>query len=524
VSEKVQAAIAAENGKPAAPAKPGTPPVIRRVVVAEENAHERLMKRQVPAWTISGGIHVAIMGIFILLPWDSEIKANIDDKIVTTTVEEQPEKKEDLTNPDLGFDADLKAATDSEREEIENVDAPTTPDEPIGAINEQQDQPTQTFSPPGFGDPLQEAGAIGDRMDTGLINPGLGGGGSQFSAPGMRGRSGATKDKLLAAGGGNAASEAAVALGLQWLAAQQKQDGRWQFDGGSKDDIAATGLGLLPFLAAGETHKQAKKYQKTVMGGITFLTSTQLASGTFRGSSGLYAHGIATIALCEAYAMTLDPSLKAKAQAAIDYIVKAQAGNGSWGYSAGAAGDTSIVGWQIQALKSGMLGGLKVPPDTMKKAGQFLDDVSTDSGARYGYTTRGGSPTLSAVGLLSRQYMGWTPKNPSLAKGVEYLMTMQPSEANFEMYYLYYATQVVHFFEGPEWHQKWNPKIRDMLVKKQVKTAGPNKGSWDADGGHIGGSCGRLGTTALCLLTLEVYYRHLPLYKRDSGGAGELER
>ena len=92
------------------------------------------------------------------------------------------------------------------------------------------------------------------------------------------------------------------------------------------------------------------------------------------------------------------------------------------------------------------------------------------------------------------------------------------------MYYLYYATQVVHFFDGPDWHQTWNPKIRDLLVKLQVKTAGANKGSWDKDQGHIGGSCGRLGTTCLCLLTLEVYYRHLPLYKRDNGAMAELQR
>ena len=525
MSEKVQAGIAAENGKPVAVPKPTAPPVIRRVVVAEEDPHDRLLKRQAPAWIISGGIHVLIMGIFVLVfPGSADTKANSDSKIVTTAIEEQPEKKEDLTNPELGFDADLKAATDSPREEIENVDAPTVLEEPIGAVNEQMEQPTQTFAPPGFGDPLKEIGSSADPTRDGRIFDGKDAGGAEFRAPGMRGRSGATKDALLKAGGGNSESEAAVGRGLAWLAKQQKGDGKWQFDGGSKDDIAATGMALLPFLAAGETHKQAKTYKTNVDNGLKWLVGKQLPSGTFSGSSGMYAHAIATMALCEAYAMTLDPNLKNKAEKAIEYIVKAQAGNGSWGYTNTTAGDTSIVGWQVQALKSAELGGLKVPRETFKKAAQFLEDVSTESGAKYGYNTKGGTPTLSAVGLLSRYYMGWTPKNPSFAKGVEYLMTMQPTEANFEMYYLYYATQVVHFYEGPDWHLKWNPKMQETLIKKQLKGDGPNRGSWNPDGGHIGGSCGRLGTPCLCLLTLEVYYRHLPLYKRDTGGARELEQ
>ncbi|MBX9584923.1 MAG: hypothetical protein K2X87_31855, partial [Gemmataceae bacterium] len=95
-----------------------------------------------------------------------------------------------------------------------------------------------------------------------------------------------------------------------------------------------------------------------------------------------------------------------------------------------------------------------------------------------------------------------------------------------DMYYFYYATQVVHFFEGPEWRE-WNEGpadkagarqggMRDWLVVVQRRDTPALRGSWDPDGGSIGANCGRLGTTCLCLLTLEVYYRHLPLYKRDN--------
>jgi hypothetical protein len=113
-----------------------------------------------------------------------------------------------------------------------------------------------------------------------------------------------------------------------------------------------------------------------------------------------------------------------------------------------------------------------------------------------------------------------------MAEGVKGLAGRRPPNPNqFDMYYYYYATQVVHFHEGDVWFKDWNPKMRDMLVKMQVAGKADNvNGSWDPDRGTIGDHCGRLGTTALALLTLEVYYRHLPLYKRDTGGMKELER
>jgi len=351
--------------------------------------------------------------------------------------------------------------------------------------------------------------------------------------PGFNGRGQATKSRLVAAGGGNDASEAAVARGLIWLSKQQKANGAWIFDGGSANDpIAATGLGLLPFLAAGQTHKVSKdnKYNKTVDGGLKFLVNNQLPTGTFKNCSGMYSHAIATVALCEALGMSGDRSfLQSPAQRAINYIVGAQGTDGSWGYGANSNGDTSIVGWQIQALQSGKLcKELVVDKRAFTRASKFLDSVSSGSAkGMYGYTSPGARPSLTAVGLLSRYYAdGWGPNNPGMASGVEYLRKQwMPSEGRLDMYYYYYATQVMHFYEGPEWHKDWNPAMRDMLVKLQVPEGkGANSGSWDPDGGFMGGSCGRLGCSIMSLLTLEVYYRHLPLYKRDNAGLKELER
>jgi hypothetical protein len=256
----------------------------------------------------------------------------------------------------------------------------------------------------------------------------------------------------------------------------------------------------------------------------------------------MYAQAIATIPLCEAYGMTKDRTLLLPAaQAAINYIIRAQGGDGSWGYGFGMTGDTSIVGWQIQALTAAKLSkDIVVDDKVVKKAMDFLDKVGAGSRkSAYGYTSAAGArpgTALTAVGLLCRYYSsGWGPNNASLAEGVEGLLKVnppKPGRSMDNMYYYYYATQVVHFYEGEEW-KTWNEGpvkdgkreggMRDWLIKLQVRRDGPNHGSWDPDAQWMGRDTGRLGTTAMCVLTLEVYYRHLPLYKRDTGGLQVLD-
>ena len=111
-------------------------------------------------------------------------------------------------------------------------------------------------------------------------------------------------------------------------------------------------------------------------------------------------------------------------------------------------------------------------------------------------------------------YIGWGRKQPALEAGVKYLAATGPSRN--DMYYNYYATQVLHHWGGEEW-QKWNEVMRERLVGSQCKT-GHAAGSWDVADAH-GKTGGRLYMTCLCVMTLEVYYRHLPLYQQ----AGQLK-
>ncbi len=518
--------------------------VIRRLEASEESSQERLMKKHVPAWVISGAVHVGLIAIMILFFGGQNVTAKTGIVGVDMTIDKEEEASEtDLTNEELGLQSNLDTSFDIERIEKQNVDAIVSMDN-IGQQNT-TDTDTTPYAPSGVVSNDSTAQGAPGTDGNSMTGPG---GANGLMAATFQGRSGSTKTRLLVEGGGTPEGERAVALGLAWLARQQMQDGGWQYDAGSKEErVAATGMALLPFLAAGETHLKGKKYQRTVNSGLQFLLRNCPLSGATAGrmSGNMYAHAIGTLALCEAYGMTKDKGLLlAGAQAAINYIVKAQAANGSWGYSSGSPGDTSIVGWQIQALKAASLSkDIIVPAATMKKAIDFLNLAGAGSRkAMYGYSDNTGAApgtSLTAVGLLSRYYIdGWGPDNAGMAEGVTGLMKRAPVKPTVpgavpDMYFYYYATQVVHFFEGDEW-KTWNegPKgadgirkggMRDWLISLQNKKDGANQGSFEPEGGIIGRSCGRLGTTAMCILTLEVYYRHLPLYKRANAGDNALK-
>jgi hypothetical protein len=295
------------------------------------------------------------------------------------------------------------------------------------------------------------------------------------------------------------------------------------------NDIAATAFGLLPFLGAGITHrpprqKQGVDYSKTVDAGLKYLLKEQNARGFYGGD--MYSQALATLAVCEAYGMTSDPRLKRSAQRGLDYIVFAQGVGGGWRYTPHVPGDTSVTGWQLTALKSGQMVGLAVPRATLQRASRFLDSVESRNKGRFAYLPDGKeSLTMTAVGLLCRLYQGISPRNPALLGGVKYLKEQGPAGSSDNMYYLYYATQVMHHMGGESW-EFWNlgPAkdgklgIRDSLIARQDtgKTAGHDHqaGSWETK--DLGG---RLMSTSLSLLCLEVYYRHLPLFKRDGGAA-----
>ena len=344
-----------------------------------------------------------------------------------------------------------------------------------------------------------------------------------------------TRHALLIQGGGTQQSEEAVFLALQWLAAHQRYNGSWTFQhhrhpdchgrcddpGHTPGTNAATALALLPFLGTGQTHRNGE-YKDTIDRGLKYLLRSmkhEKDRGSLWDPDGtMYGHGLASIVLCEAYGMTHDNALRDAAQQAVNFIVWAQHDEGGgWRYHPQTPGDTSVVGWQLMALKSAQMAYLRVPHTTLRRTGYFLDSVAGERGAVYGYTKpEARRPATTAIGLLCRMYLGWTRQTAPLVRGVKGLDKLGPStdksDMRNNMYYNYYATQVMHHFGGSPW-RRWNAVMRDYLVETQSRQ-GHEVGSWYFDGADHGSSAGgRLYCTAMAAMILEVYYRHMPLYR-----------
>jgi hypothetical protein len=182
--------------------------------------------------------------------------------------------------------------------------------------------------------------------------------------------------------GGTPQTEQAVNQALRWLAAVQAADGHWNAAGfgggqerlvlghdrkgaGSNADTGLTGLSLLAFLAAGNSHLEGE-HRETVQQGLEFLLRQQAANGDMAGNARLFArmycHAMATLAVTEALALTGDQRLQAAASRAVDYSLKAQHPVlGGWRYRPGDEGDMSQFGWQVLVIRSAELAGIEVP-------------------------------------------------------------------------------------------------------------------------------------------------------------------
>ena len=463
--------------------------------------------RETPAWVVSAMVHAVVLILLALVTLAPEIKDQVQNLIATNQTDEETEEIEELNDVDI---QEIEVATEVfEQVETENV---------------QEEVEISEFDDTAAAEIAVELSDIGEQHapKSNLMNT-IG----STTGKGFDGRGKAARAQLVAEGGGNGASEAAVGMGLKWIASHQIPDGGWSFDHGKcpmhvgpvnnpgsvQSRSGATAMALLPFLGAGQTHMEGE-YKETVRRGLYFLGSQIKlgpSGGDLRGQGGnMYCHGLAAITLCEAYALTQDKALMVPAQQSINFIVYAQdKTGGGWRYGPQTPGDTSVVGWQVMALKSGHLAYLQVPKQTIAGAINFLNLVQQDSGAFYGYTGPGQGAATTSVGLLCRMYLGWKKEEPALQRGVAWLSKRGPSK---NMYHNYYATQVLHHYGGEEW-KKWNAVMRDQLVNSQI-TAGDfrgEKGSWS--GNNEAG--GRLYETALSVMTLEVYYRHMPLYKEQ---------
>lgn len=343
--------------------------------------------------------------------------------------------------------------------------------------------------------------------------------------------------------GGSEATEQAVRQALLWLVANQSEDGRWdvaRHDGGRArgrsvphrnqatgmgSDHGVTGLALLAFLGAGTTHANGP-HADCVAKGIRFLVDRQRADGSLAGDAeffaALYCHGMAGIALAECAAMTGDVSLRRPVERAVDYTLAMQhPTTGGWRYAAGDRGDTSQFGWQVMLLEAAAQAGLDAGPGSgieraRQRAYTFLQSVSSGRTGGLAAYRAGERPTMpmTAEALLCRMLLGASAEQPSVREAVTLIAGSPPESTRPNAYAWYYATLASFHVGGPQW-DAWNRRIQAAVLSLQRQEPGSLRGSWDPDpvwGGHGG----RVYATAMAALTLEVYYRYVPLHAEKS--------
>lgn len=345
--------------------------------------------------------------------------------------------------------------------------------------------------------------------------------------------------------GADADSEAAVEAGLLWLAKAQSPDGCWnakRFGGGTETqalgehrhgtgdraDTGVSGLALLAFLSAGHTHFDGE-HRRTVERGLSFLMQSQMPSGDLSGpkqigqepsvmNARMYCHGIATLALAEAYAMTHDEQLQPALVKAAQFTINAQdVRGGGWRYRAGDAGDLSQFGWQAMALRSIERSGIAVPIEVKRRMHRFLDSCTTGANgglARYQPGQGPATETMTAEALACRLLIGYPLSSQGQREAKAMIMSQLPGMKQDNVYYWYYATLAMFQLQDGDW-TRWNQALKQRLLTTQLPAYDEQAGSWNPDP-LWGGYGGRVYSTAMSCLCLEVYYRYLPMYQQSN--------
>jgi hypothetical protein len=318
---------------------------------------------------------------------------------------------------------------------------------------------------------------------------------------------------------------------LQWLASHQEPDGRWDASrfqagqetrvlghdrqgAGANADTGVTGLSVLAFLAAGHTHLEGT-YRVTVQHGLEFLLRSQQSDGNLAGQAemfaSMYCHGMALLALSEAYALTGDQRLLPFVQRGVGYTLAAQnRTSGGWRYRPGDEGDMSQFGWQVMALKSAELAGIEVPSSTRAGMLRFMQRVAAGTHGGLACYKAGSRPTatMTAEALICRWLLSIEHNSAAVLEAQDMILSELPDQQQLNLYYIYYASLALFQLQGEAW-DRWNERMQPCLIDTQ-RTDGDLAGSWDptTTWGSYGG---RVYSTAMATLSLEVYYRYLPV-------------
>ncbi len=528
-------------------------------IVTEED--EDLKVSAAPAWIISLAVHALLLLIMSLIVFGAMMDEE-EPPVRIAAIEPPPEDKEEEKEERTLEEVDVTI----EDEIITDQPIVTDLDVPIEEMETEDPVEEEAVEPKGREEAVATAEAGGA-----MAFMAIGAGGGASGAFGSR--TGGGKKRAVGRNGGSRASESAVNAALIWFKKHQSDNGMWDVDAymdncqenpkcepgtartnaNGDGDTACTGYAILCFLGAGYDHKTPGKFKDTVQKGLDWLISVQNDDGTFGTTKRNYEGPVCTMAICEAYAMTMDPKLKAPAQKGVNMLLERQARTDKYPYGTGwdytranpKRIDASVTGWCVMALKAAKSAGLDVgdgwegskqwfeghwrasnpgkdpnsiSSDEKSYFAYTWDSVGNQIGFNFGQMAAAPDPAkrrpIECVGGLAGVFLGKRPGDGMLDSLINTIMDEQvPKSWPCNTYWMYYNTLAVFQYGGQNW-KTWNGQVRDMLVEAQHGNGtGCFNGSWDYEktGGRISHhieDVGRLLSTAYCCLSLEVYYRY----------------
>jgi hypothetical protein len=543
----------------------------------EGHDHRKPMASGIVISCVIHGVVLFIFSLVVLVAQTLEEEApavRITQIDAPPPKEEQPERPRDVTESEL--QVDVEAATEADKPgPISQIDVPI---EDATQREEDNDNPVPKGREEAVGD--SEMGGQGSFMAIGAGGGSSGMFGSRSGGGKKRalGRFGGSKASESAVDAALRWFKKHQGADGKWdphdyqnnCIENPKCEPIQVNDGWSTGIYGVTAFGTLCFLGAGYDQRMPSKYRDTVRKAIATLVENQQPDGMWPDNAGGAAYSLAlcTMALSEAYAMSGDPALKEPAQRGVNRILARQVRDDKsqyplgWTYCDPAAGtptggittnskrcDASVTPWMGMTLKSAIAAGLEVKPDGMEGLKRWVEmawkysnpdwqklvDPYKDEATVYydfeydtGKSTYGGATEenglqvgrLSSAGALCAIFTGKKQGDIMLETLLNYGMNHQfPSAYPPNFYYFYYNSLAMFQAGGERW-AKWNPAMRDILVKHQRIGNGCFDGSWDFGPGIPGQRAfteglGRPVSTAFGCLTLEVYYRYLPVALRD---------
>lgn len=472
-------------------------------------------------------------------PSELPVRSEKLDGPIANEIKELDARLQKLAEPALQA---ATSQTPAGAEDLKEVDVPTEQVNPAGPAEKvASDEPRVSDDSPDLDDPAKSVSAVPSQFASAVVTAAalpsrrrLGDGQELPSV--YRARLPEKRVEIAKNNGGSDRTEEAVNRALDYLARNQGSDGRWDADrfaagretkanlhdrqgAGAFADTGVTGLAVLSFLAAGHTHLEGE-YHVVVQRGLEFILRSQGPNGNLSGDAKLFAsmycHGMASLAISEAYALTGDHRLRPYVQRAIDFSVASQhPHSGGWRYLPGDLGDMSQFGWQVMAVKSAQMAGIDVPPLTLNLMARFLEGCTSGNHrglASYRPRERT-SPAMTAEALTCRYFMDQTVSDEQALEATTLVLTDLPNpEGQANLYYWYYGTLATFHSQNEHW-QVWNQALKEAVLSKQ-RQDGDLAGSWNPDS-LWGGYGGRIYSTAIATLSLEVYYRYLPVFKAD---------